>query len=278
VAGLPDNHRRMRQGVLLLRCRTRAVPSAAAQAIPFSGKCVSLRNSAIRKFSFLGNGKFLRRSDGAKDAFFGIATGVPMCREFAACGSLLRTRVTSPRHCGSNRAAAEDLRPRSPAVQSVRPGCCVRCSGLIRAKSIWKRFAMMRGQTADCHHHGHHRGFPGETESDFEENHQPAPGSAVHRLFAFKYSPRPIPPALNERRDSRRGEGRGLPFVQEKQREIQAPGMRRLAGQTFEVLVSGKSRASTSVSTHIAPHDKFRLHKRENFWNLRAVRVTGAGP
>src|SRR5260370_96826 len=35
-------------------CRTREVPSAAARATPSSGKCGSLRNSAIPKFSFSG--------------------------------------------------------------------------------------------------------------------------------------------------------------------------------------------------------------------------------
>src|SRR5260370_9475711 len=89
-------------------------------------------------------------------------------------------------------------------------------------------------------------GFPGETECDFEETISLLEEVQYTGLFAFKYSPRPNTPSLAMNDAIPQEEkGRRLAVVQEKQRAIQAAGNAELAGQTFEVLVRGKSRRAT---------------------------------
>src|SRR6266851_774559 len=92
-------------------------------------------------------------------------------------------------------------------------------------------------------------GFPGETEADFEETLDLLDEVQYDGLFSFKYSPRPNTPSLAmkdpipEEEKSRR-----LAILQEKQREIQTARNTALIGQTFEVLVGGKSRRENQWS------------------------------
>src|SRR6266403_343285 len=80
-------------------------------------------------------------------------------------------------------------------------------------------------------------GFPGETESDFEETISLLEEVKYTGLFAFKYSPRPNTPSLAmDDAIPEEEKGRRLAVVQKKQREIQAAGNAEMAGQTFEVL------------------------------------------
>jgi tRNA-2-methylthio-N6-dimethylallyladenosine synthase len=124
-------------------------------------------------------------------------------------------------------------------------------------------------------------GFPGETESDFEETISLLEEVRYSGLFAFKYSPRPNTPslAMNDA-ISEEEKGRRLAIVQEKQREIQAAGNAELAGQTFEVLVSGKSRRENQWTGYTTSHRmiNFASQARELLGTYVQVRVTGAGP
>src|SRR6202140_5365239 len=124
-------------------------------------------------------------------------------------------------------------------------------------------------------------GFPGETESDFEETISLLEEVQYTGLFAFKYSPRPNTPSLSMNDAIPEEEkGRRLAVVQEKQREIQAAGNAEMAGQTFEVLVSGKSRREYQWSGYTTSHRmiSFASQERELLGTYVQVRVTGAGP
>ena len=124
-------------------------------------------------------------------------------------------------------------------------------------------------------------GFPGETESDFEETLSLLEEVRYSCLFAFKYSPRPNTPSLlmNDAIPEEE-KGRRLAAVQEKQREIQAAGNAELAGKTFEVLVSGKSRREKQWTGYTTSHRmiNFASQESELLGTYVQVRVTGAGP
>jgi tRNA-2-methylthio-N6-dimethylallyladenosine synthase len=85
-------------------------------------------------------------------------------------------------------------------------------------------------------------GFPGETETDFEQTLDLLDVVEYDSLFSFKYSPRPNTAALAlagqvpEEEKQRR-----LAIVQEKQRGIQIRRNAELVGSTREVLVEGRN-------------------------------------
>ena len=124
-------------------------------------------------------------------------------------------------------------------------------------------------------------GFPGETAADFEETLSLLDEVQYDGLFSFKYSPRPNTPSLAmndpipEEEKSRR-----LAILQEKQREIQAARNTALVGQTFEVLVGGKSRRENQWSGYTTSHRvlNFASQAKELLGTYVQVRVTGAGP
>jgi tRNA-2-methylthio-N6-dimethylallyladenosine synthase len=87
-------------------------------------------------------------------------------------------------------------------------------------------------------------GFPGETETDFEQTLSLMDEVQFDAIFGFKYSPRPNTPSLkledaipDEEKSCR------LAILQEKQREIQRRTYQRHIGQTVEVMVEGKNEA-----------------------------------
>jgi tRNA-2-methylthio-N6-dimethylallyladenosine synthase len=124
-------------------------------------------------------------------------------------------------------------------------------------------------------------GFPGETAADFAETLSLLEKVRYAALFSFKYSPRPntpslsMPDAISEDEKSRR-----LAILQETQREIQSQRNATLVGNTFEILVSGKSRRENQWSGHTACHRvvNFASQQRELLGTYVQVRVTGAGP
>ncbi len=83
-------------------------------------------------------------------------------------------------------------------------------------------------------------GFPGETESDFEESLRLIEEIQFDNLFSFRYSERPrtlasqLPDKVEETEKKRR-----LYALQERQREITLSKNRLLEGTTQEVLVEG---------------------------------------
>jgi len=124
-------------------------------------------------------------------------------------------------------------------------------------------------------------GFPGETESDFEETLNLLEEVRYDSLFSFKYSPRPNTPSLamddtiHEQEKSRR-----LAVLQEKQREIQSARNKELIGQAFEVLVSGKSRRENQWAGYTTSHRmiNFASQGKDLLGTYVKVRVTDSGP
>jgi tRNA-2-methylthio-N6-dimethylallyladenosine synthase len=81
-------------------------------------------------------------------------------------------------------------------------------------------------------------GFPGESESDFEESITLLDEVGYDGVYAFTYSPRPnttaksMPDAIPEQEKSRR-----LSVLQDRQRQIQIARNEKLVGSEFEVMV-----------------------------------------
>jgi tRNA-2-methylthio-N6-dimethylallyladenosine synthase len=124
-------------------------------------------------------------------------------------------------------------------------------------------------------------GFPGETETHFEETLSLLEEVRYDSLFAFKYSPRPNTPSLSMKDSIPEDEkSRRLGVLQEKQREIQTARNAELIGETFEILVSGKSRRENQWFGYTTSHRvvNFASQERELLGTYVQVRVTGAGP
>jgi tRNA-2-methylthio-N6-dimethylallyladenosine synthase len=124
-------------------------------------------------------------------------------------------------------------------------------------------------------------GFPGETNEDLEQTLSLLDAVQYDGMFSFKYSPRPHTPslamsdAIPEEEKSRR-----LAALQEKQREIQTKRHSSLAGETYEILVSGKSRRENQWSGHTTCHRVINFTSQETalLGKYVQVRVTGATP
>ena len=87
-------------------------------------------------------------------------------------------------------------------------------------------------------------GFPGETESDFEETLSLLREVECDAVFGFKYSPRPNTPSLKlEDAIPDEEKARRLAVLLEKQREIQKRCNQRHLGQVVEVMVEGRNEA-----------------------------------
>jgi tRNA-2-methylthio-N6-dimethylallyladenosine synthase len=91
-------------------------------------------------------------------------------------------------------------------------------------------------------------GFPGETESEFEETITLLDECQYDGVFSFKYSPRPNTPALSMIDSIAEGEkSKRLQILQERQREIQRANYERRVGKIFEVMVEGKNEARGQI-------------------------------
>jgi len=87
-------------------------------------------------------------------------------------------------------------------------------------------------------------GFPGETETDFQQTLSLLDEVEYDGIFGFKYSPRPNTPALKlEDAIADEEKARRLAVLNEKQREIQKRRNARHVGHNIEVMVEGKNEA-----------------------------------
>jgi tRNA-2-methylthio-N6-dimethylallyladenosine synthase len=124
-------------------------------------------------------------------------------------------------------------------------------------------------------------GFPGETEKDFEETLTLLDEVQYDSVFAFKYSPRPNTPSLKMADAIPEEEkGRRLAILMERQRDIQRVRNERLVGETFEVLVDGKSRRESQWSGHTSSNRvvNFTSPERELLGDYVQVKVVSAMP
>src|SRR5207248_2795881 len=88
-------------------------------------------------------------------------------------------------------------------------------------------------------------GFPGETESDFNETLALLDEVEYDSLFSFKYSKRPNTPALAlEDQISEEEKASRLAILQERQRSIQIRRNSTLVGAEEESLVEGFNKAT----------------------------------
>jgi tRNA-2-methylthio-N6-dimethylallyladenosine synthase len=124
-------------------------------------------------------------------------------------------------------------------------------------------------------------GFPGETENDFEETLSLLDEVQYDNVFAFKYSPRPNTPSLKMGDAIPEAEkGRRLAILMDRQREIQRVRNEKLVGETFEVLVDGKSRRENQWSGHTSSNRvvNFTSPEQELLGDYVQVKVVSAMP
>jgi tRNA-2-methylthio-N6-dimethylallyladenosine synthase len=124
-------------------------------------------------------------------------------------------------------------------------------------------------------------GFPGETEREFGETLSLLDLVQYDGAFCFKYSPRPNTPSLKmEDAIPEEEKSRRLAVLIEKQREIQRARNEKLAGETFEVLVEGKSKKEHQWSGHTSSNKvmNFTSRREESLGDYVRVKVVSATP
>ncbi len=109
-------------------------------------------------------------------------------------------------------------------------------------------------------------GFPGETESDFEDTKTLLGEVGYDAIYAFKYSPRPNTPAITMA-DSISEEEKvdRLKRLNDVQRELQRTSYERHLGQTMEVMVEGHNRQRGQVI------GRSSQNKTVNFTTMQAI-------
>jgi tRNA-2-methylthio-N6-dimethylallyladenosine synthase len=124
-------------------------------------------------------------------------------------------------------------------------------------------------------------GFPGETETDFDETLSLLDAVKYEGVFSFKYSPRPntsaasMSDAIPEEEKSRR-----LAVLMERQRAIQVEALSKLENNIFEVHVDGKSKKENQWYGHTSCNRVANLSSTQDdlLGQYVPVRVTGCTP
>ena len=92
-------------------------------------------------------------------------------------------------------------------------------------------------------------GFPGETESEFEQTMTLLEEVQFDAVFSFKYSPRPNTPAMAmENAIPEEEKVRRLAILNDRQREIQRVNYVRHVGQVLEAMVEGYQSARDQIT------------------------------
>jgi tRNA-2-methylthio-N6-dimethylallyladenosine synthase len=124
-------------------------------------------------------------------------------------------------------------------------------------------------------------GFPGETDGEFEETVNLLDAVRYEGVFSFKYSPRPNTLSLSMAETvSEEEKGRRLAVLQERQRRMQAERSMSLLGESFELMVTNKSRRENQWSGHTSCNRvlNFTSQARDLLGTYVQVRVTSVGP
>ena len=125
-------------------------------------------------------------------------------------------------------------------------------------------------------------GFPGETDTDFEQTLDLVRRVRYHSMFSFKYSPRPntlaikrLPDDVPEAEKTRR-----IVALQRLQAEIQLEWHERAVGQVVEVLVDAASRRREHELAGRTPGNTVVNFPGPADWlnTLQPVRITAAAP
>jgi len=122
-------------------------------------------------------------------------------------------------------------------------------------------------------------GFPGETETQFQETYDILAELRLDKLHLARYSPRPGTVSARKMADDVPDEAKRRRFhlIEALQKEISTEKMRRHLGQTVEVLVEDRDKGRWRGRT---PHNKlvFFDDPRDLRGQLVPVRVTHTGP
>ena len=125
-------------------------------------------------------------------------------------------------------------------------------------------------------------GFPGETETDFEETMTLVEKVRYHSMFSFKYSERPntlaskrLPDGVSEHEKTTR-----IVALQALQKRIQGELFEAAVGRTFDVLVDSRSRRREwELSGRTSGNTVVNFSGSEDVMGqLVPVRITGANP
>src|SRR5215213_674415 len=119
-------------------------------------------------------------------------------------------------------------------------------------------------------------GFPGETESDFEETKRAIEYCGFDSAYIFKYSPRPGTPAFEMKDDVTLGEKK-LRFIELEnvQKRTQNARLQRYIGKTVQVLAEKvSSRSADDITGHSTCHKLVNFHgSRDLLGSLVDVRI-----
>ena len=119
-------------------------------------------------------------------------------------------------------------------------------------------------------------GFPGETESDFEDTKRAVEYCGFDSAYIFKYSPRPGTPAFEMEDDVTLGEKK-LRFIELEnvQKRTQNARLQRYIGKTIEVLAEKvSSRSADDITGHSTCHKLVNFHgPRHLIGSLVDVRI-----
>jgi tRNA-2-methylthio-N6-dimethylallyladenosine synthase len=126
-------------------------------------------------------------------------------------------------------------------------------------------------------------GFPGESESDFEETASLLAEVQYDGVFAFKYSPRPNTPAL-AMADSIPDEVKSarLQLLLDRQREIQRINYSKHIGEELEVIVEGYNGSRGQITGRTSQNKTLNFTTRQPILpatgNYVKVQVTNSFP
>jgi tRNA-2-methylthio-N6-dimethylallyladenosine synthase len=124
-------------------------------------------------------------------------------------------------------------------------------------------------------------GFPGESETEFEETLSLLDVAQYDGVFSFKYSPRPNTPSLKMKDEIPEEEkSRRLAILMERQRQIQVVRSEKLLGRTMEVMVEGKSKKEMGWYGHTTSNKvmNFTSREQESLGDYVQVRVVAVTP
>lgn len=124
-------------------------------------------------------------------------------------------------------------------------------------------------------------GFPGETEEEFQETLSVLEEVRYNNIFSFRYSPRPLTAASQEKDAvSFEEKKRRLIEVQKLQRKIQLDLNKSLIGRVMKVLCSGKSKKSPHIySGRNAGYQVINFKSKDDvIGGFVDVRITSCGP
>lgn len=124
-------------------------------------------------------------------------------------------------------------------------------------------------------------GFPGETESEFEQTLSLLDEVGYDGVFSFKYSPRPNTPALSlEDAIPDEEKARRLEVLMARQREVQIIRNKKYVGATLEVMLEGRNEARQQWIGRTSQNKTLNFTAGATLepGNYTNVRVTGSFP